>query len=721
MASISLPVSESDVKQMESAGLLSDLPYKATPTTDGKVTVEFTGGDLDLYRFAQRFLHKAETGFLYDPDGKPNNGDEFYLAEKQVASCELTETQLRKLTALVPALKGLGRIPEATKRCSAFQQNVRASSAGVPILFWDRQHTLDTLDDFFYLPQTEYPAVRSVASAVKPGETPIKTEYGSLQFVDADGEKSAFYNYRVLLTNPATGGTNFVEIPLGEGLSSAGHNYDQVKIEAYKIPPGWRQPNADEFKTFIADPKNKRYTESSFRVAISSEGKHIPVAAVPKAGECGLLSEIGTPIKFPMSAEMAARFAVDRGVEPSGMCVDASLNTKGVPPGTKIYRFSIDADQLQAEIDHLEGLLKESDGKTSIRLAHNVVLSHDDAKAFKDALIKARDGDESAVLVFMREHPIASEIIKLVITGLIIGFLFAYMNRKVMTSKGAGKDLAKAQESARIEARAEAEKREYLKEFGENLSERVRPYAEQPAIGRDLQLREMALVLSRNDMGESQYKDPNSPLLLGRAGVGKTEVVEGLAWLIENKDPRVGALHGYTVIKLELGKIKGGEPGGSHSIHELPAIVNGIIHEAITKYGKVIILLDEIHRLVDTGKHSTSEQGIAEEFKEPMGRGELKLVGATTIDEWEKFVRAVRTNEALVSRFQRIDVLEQPHEILEEILARRVRVLERNYKLTMAPDVLRRAIEMAPQARPEAGAQPRCSILFVRSLFEVES
>ncbi|MBQ4633964.1 MAG: ATP-dependent Clp protease ATP-binding subunit [Bacilli bacterium] len=182
--------------------------------------------------------------------------------------------------------------------------------------------------------------------------------------------------------------------------------------------------------------------------------------------------------------------------------------------------------------------------------------------------------------------------------------------------------------------------------YGEDLT--AKEYITNPAIAREEEIKKLIIVLLTPD---------KSGLLIGKAGIGKTAIVEGLAYLIQrNEVPN--ALMGYRIIKINstslLGKI-------SKDGKEEMAI--SILVRELKSMSKVIVFIDEVHTLI--GGANDGPMDLANILKPALDRGDVKAIGATTTEEYEAYVIRDR---AFLRRFDRIDVLEPDHETTVRIL-----------------------------------------------------
>lgn len=182
-----------------------------------------------------------------------------------------------------------------------------------------------------------------------------------------------------------------------------------------------------------------------------------------------------------------------------------------------------------------------------------------------------------------------------------------------------------------------------LERYGENYTEKE--YITNPAIGRDAQIKELLLILLTPE---------KSAILIGKPGIGKTAIVEGLAYAIQQG--RVpDALKGYTVINIETASLLGTMPNGESK-------VQAMIDE-LKEREKIILFVDEIHMLI--GATDESSLDFANIFKEGLGRGSIKVVGATTTEEYERYILR---DKAFTRRFQKVEVPEPTREETIQIM-----------------------------------------------------
>ncbi len=176
-----------------------------------------------------------------------------------------------------------------------------------------------------------------------------------------------------------------------------------------------------------------------------------------------------------------------------------------------------------------------------------------------------------------------------------------------------------------------------LDNYGENFQEK--DYITNPAIGRDEQIKQLILILLTPD---------KSAVLIGKPGVGKTACVEGLAYRIQ-KHMVPDVLADYQVIKVNTSALLGVDPVTGE------AKINNLIDE-IKSRSKLILFIDEIHTLMGTKGEALD---FANMFKPALDRGDIKVIGATTTEEYERYILR---DKAFVRRFQKVEIFEPTRE-----------------------------------------------------------
>ncbi|MCK5502552.1 MAG: AAA family ATPase, partial [Tritonibacter mobilis] len=201
---------------------------------------------------------------------------------------------------------------------------------------------------------------------------------------------------------------------------------------------------------------------------------------------------------------------------------------------------------------------------------------------------------------------------------------------------------------------------EALKKYTLDLTERAREGKIDPIIGRDDEIRRAMQVLSR--------RTKNNPVMIGEPGVGKTAIAEGMALRIVNGDVPE-SLKDKRLLALDMGALI----AGAKYRGEFEERLKGILNEVTDAAGEIILFIDEMHTLVGAGK-SDGAMDAANLIKPALARGELHCIGATTLDEYRKYVEK---DAALARRFQPVMVTELTVEDTISIL----RGLKEKYEL----------------------------------------
>ena len=221
-------------------------------------------------------------------------------------------------------------------------------------------------------------------------------------------------------------------------------------------------------------------------------------------------------------------------------------------------------------------------------------------------------------------------------------------------------------------------KTENLQKFAINLCERAQQGKLDPVIGRDDEIRRVLQILSR--------RTKNNPILIGEPGVGKTAIVEGLAHRIIRGDVPEN-LKKKQIYSLDMGALI----AGAKYQGEFEERLKGVITEVTSAAGEIILFIDEIHTLVGAGKTSGAMDA-ANILKPALARGELRAVGATTLDEYQKYFE---TDKALERRFQMVMVDEPDEAATISILRGLKERYETHHKVRIKDDALIAAVTLS--------------------------
>ena len=221
-------------------------------------------------------------------------------------------------------------------------------------------------------------------------------------------------------------------------------------------------------------------------------------------------------------------------------------------------------------------------------------------------------------------------------------------------------------------------KLEFLSRFATNLNERAAAGKLDPVIGRDEEIRRVLQILSR--------RTKNNPILVGEPGVGKTAIAEGLAQkIVDGAVPE--NLKDKKVYSLDMGALI----AGAKYQGEFEERLKGVVKDVIDSAGQIILFIDEIHTLVGAGK-SSGAMDASNILKPALARGELRTVGSTTLDEYQKYFEA---DKALERRFQMVTVDEPaPAESIAILRGLKERY-ENHHKVRIEDDALIAAVNLS--------------------------
>lgn len=223
----------------------------------------------------------------------------------------------------------------------------------------------------------------------------------------------------------------------------------------------------------------------------------------------------------------------------------------------------------------------------------------------------------------------------------------------------------------------------FLRHFGISMNKLAREDKISPMIGREQEILQMIEILSHRERS-------NSPMLVGEPGVGKTAVVEGLARMIELEPEKVPArLRDSHIVQLQMG----GMVAGTMLRGMFEERIKGVIDEVKEK-PNIILFIDEAHTIIGAGAAMGTSSDAANMFKSSLARGELRIIGATTMNEYKEYIS---DDEALARRFRLVKVEEPTIDQTKEILFGLRPRLEKNYSVTISDEAIDTALEMSPK------------------------
>lgn len=231
--------------------------------------------------------------------------------------------------------------------------------------------------------------------------------------------------------------------------------------------------------------------------------------------------------------------------------------------------------------------------------------------------------------------------------------------------------------SQRVTDQNPEDKYQALKRYGRSLNDEARKGKIDPIIGREDEIRRVLQVLSR--------RTKNNPVLIGEPGVGKTAIAEGIAQRIVSGDVPEN-LKTKTIIALDMGALV----AGTSFRGQFEERVKAVVKEVSESDGEIILFIDELHTLVGAGAVSGGSMDAANILKPALARGELRCIGATTLDEYQKYIEK---DAALERRFQKVMIAEPSVEDTISIL----RGLKERYEVHHGVRITDAAIVAAAQ------------------------
>src|SRR5665811_2364850 len=330
-------------------------------------------------------------------------------------------------------------------------------------------------------------------------------------------------------------------------------------------------------------------------------------------------------LKAQEAVVRAQELATDRGnaqIDPLHLLAALLTENDGII-GPIIERIGVNRQQLdsiiQAELKHFAQVSGGAPPQGSRELNQVLEAAQREADAMKDEFVST----EHLLLALAKVDSKAKNILKL----------------NAVTEKDLLKVLQAVRGSARVTDQTPEDKFQALQRYGIDLVDRARQGKLDPVIGRDQEIRRVMQVLSR--------RTKNNPVLIGEPGVGKTAIAEGLALRIVEADVPE-SLKNRRLIALDMGALV----AGAKYRGEFEERFKAVLKEIKDSDGRVILFLDELHTIVGAGGAEGAVDA-GNMIKPMLARGELRLIGATTLDEYRKYIEK---DAALERRFQPVFV-----------------------------------------------------------------
>jgi len=298
-------------------------------------------------------------------------------------------------------------------------------------------------------------------------------------------------------------------------------------------------------------------------------------------------------------------------------------------------RAGVDLNRLGAQLEAFTQRQPKVGKSDQLYLGRSLDLLLDRADAARAAMQEGYISIEHLLLSFAEDERIGRRLLK--------GFNLDSLELEAAIKAVRGNQKVIGQTPSRYEA---------LEKFGRDLTEQAKAGHLDPVIGRDDEIRRVVQVLSR--------RSKNNPVLIGEPGVGKTAIAEGLAQRIVNGDVPE-SLKGRQLISLDMGSLVAGAKNRGEFEYRLRAV----LREITESNGQFVLFIDELHTVVGTGSASQGVMDAGNLLKPMLARGELRCIGATTLDEYRK---VIEKDVALERRFQQVFVAQPTVETTISIL-----------------------------------------------------
>ena len=373
-----------------------------------------------------------------------------------------------------------------------------------------------------------------------------------------------------------------------------------------------------------------------------------------------------------------------------------SLTIKAQEALQTAFTLAREAGQQAVEPQHLLlALTREDDSLSAFllgRVGVNVAMLREEARRAAASLPKVSGGngeqyfssDTSKVIQravdFTRTFNDKYASVEHLLLGLVAerGAASDMLKRAGASEKELITAIREFRKGATVDSQTSQQEFNALGKYAINLNEMARNGKLDPVIGRDEEIRRVLQILSR--------RTKNNPILVGEAGVGKTAIAEGIAHRIVNGDVPEN-LKSKQIFSLDMGALV----AGAKYQGEFEERLKGVVQEVIASDGEILLFIDEIHTLVGAGK-SSGAMDAANILKPALARGELRTIGATTLDEFQKYFEQ---DKALERRFQKVMVDEPTTEDAISILRGLKERYESHHKVRIKDEAIIAAVELS--------------------------
>lgn len=371
--------------------------------------------------------------------------------------------------------------------------------------------------------------------------------------------------------------------------------------------------------------------------------------------------------KFTIKSQEALQQAVELVRRGGGQVIEAQhllssvLNIESSPAKFLFSKMGVSLERINEELtSELARLPKVSGGEPYLSREANDILTkaEDIASEMKDEYVAL----EHLLLALIEANSPAQKILQ-----------GAGVNAKDLKSA-----ISELRGGSKVSSQTAEEQYQALEKYAINLCARAREGKLDPVIGRDEEIRRVLQILSR--------RTKNNPILIGEPGVGKTAIAEGLAYRIVRGDVPDN-LRSKQVYSLDMGALI----AGAKYKGEFEERLKSVVSEVSRSEGEIILFIDEIHTLVGAGK-SDGAMDAANILKPALARGELRSIGATTLDEYQKYFEK---DKALERRFQMV-MVEEPDELSTISILRGIKEkYEHHHKVRIQDDAIIAAVRLS--------------------------
>ncbi len=371
--------------------------------------------------------------------------------------------------------------------------------------------------------------------------------------------------------------------------------------------------------------------------------------------------------KFTIKSQEALQQAVELVRRGGGQVIEAQhllssvLNIESSPAKFLFSKMGVSLERINEELtSELARLPKVSGGEPYLSREANDILTkaEDIASEMKDEYVAL----EHLLLALVETNSPAKKILQ-----------GAGVNAKDLKSA-----ISELRGGSKVSSQTAEEQYQALEKYAINLCARAREGKLDPVIGRDEEIRRVLQILSR--------RTKNNPILIGEPGVGKTAIAEGLAYRIVRGDVPDN-LRSKQVYSLDMGALI----AGAKYKGEFEERLKSVVSEVSRSEGEIILFIDEIHTLVGAGK-SDGAMDAANILKPALARGELRSIGATTLDEYQKYFEK---DKALERRFQMV-MVEEPDELSTISILRGIKEkYEHHHKVRIQDDAIIAAVRLS--------------------------